>query len=98
MVVAVFAHLHAVFELAFEQVCVAAFAFDEDVFSLHHTLFRRHRFNSFGFLIEPGHKNAGKGSTKNRGLKLDTLLRADSRGKWMFNFLRSEEQTSELQS
>jgi hypothetical protein len=61
---AVLADLEIVFEFAFEKVGFATVAFDEDVFRLHHALFRRDSLDALIFLIEPGHKNGGKGSTK----------------------------------
>jgi hypothetical protein len=51
----VLANLMIVLEFAFEKMGFAAVAFDEDVLGLHHALFRRDRFDTFIFLIEPGH-------------------------------------------
>ena len=82
---AVFANLKSVFEFALEQMGLATVAFDEDVFSLYDTFFRGDRFYALCFLIEPGHKNGGKGSTKTTDSELDTLLGPNSRGKWMFD-------------
>jgi hypothetical protein len=62
----VFANLEIVVEFPFEEVGLAAVAFDEDVFRLHHAFFRWDSLYSLIFLIEPGHKNGRKGST-NRG-------------------------------
>jgi hypothetical protein len=70
MVTAVFAHLEIVVEFAFEQVGLAAVAFDEDVFRLHHAFFRWHRLYSLVFLTEPVHKNGGKGSTNIANFRL----------------------------
>ena len=56
------ANLMVVFELALEEMGLATVAFDEDVFRLHHALFRRNCFYALIFLAEPSHKNGGKGS------------------------------------
>jgi len=90
--IAVFANLERGFELACEQVLFTPVAFNEDVLSIYDALFGRDRFNSFAFLTEPGHRNAGKGSTNRKSvvsarLELDPLLRANAGRKLMLNLL-----------
>jgi hypothetical protein len=80
----VFAHLETVFEFTLEKVCLTPVAFNEDVFRLHIAFFRRNGLNSLIFLTEPGHRNAGKGSTNPVESKLNPLLRADSGGERVF--------------
>ncbi len=90
--IAVFANLERVFELTRKQVRFTPFALNEDVLRVYNAFFGRDCFDSFTFLAEPGHRNAGKRSTNRKSvvsarLKLDPLLRANAGRKWMLDLL-----------
>src|SRR5215204_1642207 len=61
---AVFANLPVIFELAFEEVSFTAVALEKDVLRLDDAFFRRNGFYALTLLVEPGHRNAGKRSTR----------------------------------
>src|SRR5215217_8402229 len=63
VMIAVFANLERVFELARKQVRFTPIAFNEHVLCIYNAFFGRDRFDSSALLTEPGHRNAGKGST-----------------------------------
>src|SRR6185369_3408152 len=92
VIIAVFTNLECVFELTCKQVRFTPFAFNEDVLRVYYTFFGWDCFDSFGFLVEPSHRNAGKRSTNRKSvvsarLELDPLLRANASRKWMLNLL-----------
>jgi hypothetical protein len=63
VITTVLTNLEIILEFAFEEVRLAAVAFDEDVFRLDDAFLGRNGFDAFIFLIEPSHKNGGKVST-----------------------------------
>jgi hypothetical protein len=74
VIAALLTNLQAIFEFAFEKVRLTAFAFDEDIFSLHHAFFRWYRLYSLTLFTEPGHRNAGKVSIETPKIEFTCAL------------------------